>query len=63
MIYINTANHDAVFAVRSIAWSQALPCYEVNIMSSHFMRNLVNAVANTDPLPGKGYAGEEEAWR
>jgi N,N-dimethylformamidase len=63
MIFFNTANHGAVFAAGSIAWSQALPCHGGDNNVGQVMRNVLDAFIKDDALPGSQYTGTEKHWR
>lgn len=63
MAYFTTANHGAVFAAGSIAWSQALPCKGGENNVGTVMRNVLNAFLKDGPLPGAQYTGDEKHWR
>ena len=63
MIYFTTANHGAVFAAGSIAWSQALPCHGGENNVGRIMRNVLDAFVKDGALPGSEFSGDEKLWR
>ncbi|MBO9379136.1 LamG domain-containing protein [Sphingomonas histidinilytica] len=51
MSYFTTPNGGAVFAAGSIAWSQALPCFDGENNVARVMRNVLDAFLADQPLP------------
>jgi len=51
MAYFTTPNGGAVFAAGSIAWSQALPCFDDDNNVARIMRNILDAFVKDDPPP------------
>lgn len=63
MVYFTTRHDGAVFAPSSIAWGQALPCFNFDNNVSRVMKNVLDAFAKPGPLPGVGYTADEKLWR
>lgn len=51
MTYFTTPNGGAVFAVGSIAWSQALPCFDGDNNVARVTRNVLDRFLTADELP------------
>jgi N,N-dimethylformamidase len=63
IVYFSTPNNGAVFSPSSIAWGQALPCFNFDNNVSRIMKNVLDAFAKAGPLPGAEFIGEEKLWR
>ena len=51
MGYFTTPNGGAVFAVGSIAWSQALPCFGGDNNVARIMRNVLDVFVKDEAPP------------